>query len=165
VILPCLRECSSRLVAAACGQSECRAVLLTVAHSPPAVAHPGNIQGIFRQHSGNIQETFRKHSGNIRGTFSPHSGNIWPPHSGSMEGHIQGTFGQHSANIEGTFREHSVRVERTPVSLHPNCKKHIKKVPKLTQNTTCKQEYLRRGLTRPREHSGNIQGTPGPHSV
>jgi hypothetical protein len=37
------------------------------------------------------------------------------------------------------------------VSLHPNCKKHLKKVPRLTQNTTCKHEF--------REHSGNIQGT------
>jgi hypothetical protein len=52
------------------------------------------------------------------------------------------------------------------VSLHPNCKKHLKKVPRLKQNTTCKHEYLRRGLTRPndvsgkiQEHSGNIQGT------
>ena len=57
-------------------------------------------------------------------------------------------------HIQGMFREHSVRVERTPVSLHANCKKHLKKVPSLTQNTTCKHEYLRRGLTRP----GNIQG-------
>jgi hypothetical protein len=39
-------------------------------------------------------------------------------------------------NIRGTYREHSVRVERTPVSLHPNCKKPLKKVPRLTQNTT-----------------------------
>jgi hypothetical protein len=46
------------------------------------------------------------------------------------------------------------------VSLHPNCKKHLKKVPRLTQNTTCKHVYLRRGLTRPNDvHSGNIQGT------
>ena len=75
-------------------------------------------------------------------------------------------------NIQGTFRKHSVRVERTPVSLHPNCKTHLKKVPRLTQNTTCKQEYLGRGLTRPgniqgtfREHSGNIQGTFRERSV
>jgi cellulose synthase/poly-beta-1,6-N-acetylglucosamine synthase-like glycosyltransferase len=47
----------------------------------------------------------------------------------------------------------------------------------LTQNTTCKHEYLGRGLTRPnnvsqekniqgtfREHSGNIQGTFREHS-
>jgi hypothetical protein len=44
-----------------------------------------------------------------------------------------------------------VRVERTPVSLHPNCKKHLKKAPRLTQNTTCKHEYLRRGLARPND--------------
>jgi hypothetical protein len=31
------------------------------------------------------------------------------------------------------------------VSLHPNCKKHFKKVPRLTQNTTCKHEYLGQG--------------------
>jgi hypothetical protein len=28
--------------------------------------------------------------------------------------------------MQGTFSEHSVRVERMPVSLHPNCKKHLK---------------------------------------
>jgi hypothetical protein len=33
--------------------------------------------------------------------------------------------------IQGTFREHSGRVERTPVSLHPNCKKHLKKSTKV----------------------------------
>jgi hypothetical protein len=49
-------------------------------------------------------------------------------------------------NTHGTFREHSERVERTLVS-HPNCKKHFKKVPRLTQNGTF------------REHSGNIRGT------
>jgi hypothetical protein len=48
----------------------------------------------------------------------------------------QGTFREHSGNIQGTFGEDLVRVERTPVSLHPNCKKHLKKVPRLTQNTT-----------------------------
>jgi hypothetical protein len=74
---------------------------------------------------------------NIQGTFREHSGNI------------QGTFREHSGNIQGTFREHSVRVERTPGGPHPNCKKHFKKVPRLTQNTTCKHEYLRQGLTRP----------------
>jgi hypothetical protein len=48
-----------------------------------------------------------------------------------------------------------VRVERTPVSLHPNCQKHLKKAleKRLTQNTTCKHEYLRRGLTRPNDVS------------
>jgi hypothetical protein len=68
----------------------------------------------------------------------------------------QGTFREPSGNIRGTFREHSGRVERTPVSLHPNCQKHLKKkikVPRLTQNTTCKHEYLGRGLTF-REHFG-----------
>jgi hypothetical protein len=81
---------------------------------------------------------------------------------GFWEGNIQGTFREHSGNIQGTFREpfreHSVKVERTPVSLHPNCKKHLKKVPRLTQNTTCKHEYLRLMGTF-REHSWNIQGT------
>ena len=49
------------------------------------------------------------------------------------------------------------------MSPHPNCKKHLKKVPRLTQNTTCQHEYLRLRLTRPndvndiRKHSGNIQ--------
>jgi hypothetical protein len=56
-------------------------------------------------------------------------------------------------SILWTVREHSERVERTPVSLHPNCKKRFKKVPRLTQNTTCKHEYLRRGLTRPNDVS------------
>ena len=50
------------------------------------------------------------------------------------------------------MRRDLVRVERTPGSLHPNCKKHFKqKVPWLTQNTTCKHEYL----------FGVIQGTFG----
>ena len=61
----------------------------------------------------------------------------------------QGTFRAHSGNIQAPFREHSVRVERTPVSPRPNCKKHLKKVPRSTQDTTCPHEYLRRGLTRP----------------
>ena len=69
---------------------------------------------------------------------------------------------------QGTFGEHSIRVERTPMSLHPNCKKHLKKIPRLTQNTTCKHEYLRQGgLTRPNvqgEHAGNIQGAFREHS-
>jgi len=51
------------------------------------------------------------------------------------------------------LREYSGRVERTPVSLHPNCKKHFEKVPRLTQNTTCKHECLGRGLTRPNDVS------------
>jgi hypothetical protein len=38
--------------------------------------------------------------------------------------------GEYSGSIQGTFREHSGRVERMPVSLHPNCKKHLKKVPR-----------------------------------
>ena len=48
-----------------------------------------------------------------------------------VAGKIQGTFREHSGNSQGTFREHSVRVERTPVSLHPNCKKHLKKSTKV----------------------------------
>jgi hypothetical protein len=108
-----------------------------------------NIQGTFRK-AGYIQGSFREHSRNIQGAFSEHSGNI----QGTFKeaGYIQGTFRQ-SGNVQRTFREHSVRVERTPVSLHPNCKKHLKKVPRLTQNTTCKHEYLGRGLTRPNDVS------------
>ena len=79
-----------------------------------------------------VQGTFREHSGNIQGTFSEHSGNT------------QGTFREHSVNTQGTLRERSGCVERTPVSPHPNCKKHFIKLPRLTQNKTCK---------------GNIQGT------
>jgi hypothetical protein len=55
-------------------------------------------QGLTR-----LNDVFREHSENIEGTFREHSG-----------------------NIQGTLREHSERVERTPVSLHPNCKKHSK---------------------------------------
>jgi hypothetical protein len=44
--------------------------------APPGnIAHPGNIQGTFKEHTGNIQGTF-SHSGNIQGTFREHSGNI-----------------------------------------------------------------------------------------
>jgi hypothetical protein len=56
-------------------------------------------------------------------------------------------------NIQGIFGERSVRVERTPVSLRFNRKKQLKKVPRLTQNTTCKHEYLGRELTRPNDVS------------
>jgi hypothetical protein len=54
--------------------------------------------------------------------------------------HIQGTFRQHSGTVQFELRW-------TPVSSHPNCKKHLKKVPQLTQNTTCPHGYLRPGLT------------------
>jgi hypothetical protein len=58
------------------------------------------------------------------------------------------------------------------VSPHPNCKKHLKKVPRLTQNTTCPHEYLKRDQTTYpgniqgtfREHSGNVQGIFREHS-
>jgi hypothetical protein len=82
--------------------------------------------------------TFRENSGKIQGTFREHSGNI--------QGTVQGILRVHASYFR-SFREHSGRVERTPVSLHPNCKKHLEKVPRLTQNITCKHEYLRRGLT------------------
>jgi hypothetical protein len=73
-------------------------------------------------------------------------------------GNIQGTSREHPGNIRGTFGEYSVRVERTPVSLHHNCKKHLKKVPRLTQNTT---DTIR-------EYSGNILDalpTEGAHNM
>jgi hypothetical protein len=68
-----------------------------------------------------------------------------------------------------------VCVERTPVSLHPNYKKHLNKVLRLTQKIACKHEYLRQGLTRQNdqeyyihwtfsEHSVNIQGAFRGHS-
>jgi hypothetical protein len=151
--------------------------------------HPfgGLLRGTFRERSGNIQSTFSEHSGNIQSTFREHSGNTRnvqsrPPGTAPLrrppEGNIQGTFREHSEHIQGTFRERSGRIERTPVSLHPKCKKHLKKEPRLTQNTTCKHEYLR-GLTKPndvsqeknsvfsrtvppgtfRAHSGKIKGT------
>jgi hypothetical protein len=44
--------------------------------------------------------------------------------------------------FQETFSAHSGWVERMPVSPHPNCKKHLKKAPRLTQNTSA--------------HSGNI---------
>jgi hypothetical protein len=72
-------------------------------------------------------------------TFREHSGNI------------QGAFSAHSVNKEGTFREHpghiQVELKRTPVGLHPNCKMQLKKVPRLTQNTTCPHRFVQRGLT------------------
>jgi hypothetical protein len=42
--------------------------------------------------------------------------------------------GEYTGNIQGTFRGRSGNVERTPVSLHPNCKKHLKKIPRLSTN-------------------------------
>jgi hypothetical protein len=65
------------------------------------------------------QNTFREHSGNIQGTFREHSGNV------------QGTFREHSGNTQGTLREHSMRVERTPVSSHPNFKGTLEKSTKV----------------------------------
>jgi hypothetical protein len=66
-------------------------------------------------------------SGNIPGTFSKlHSGNV-PEHSGNMQ----------------------FELRWTPVSPHPNCKKHLKKAPRLTQNTT-------QGTCR--EHSVQVRG-------
>ena len=117
-------------------------------------------QCTFREHSGNTQCTFSVHSGSIQGTLREHSGSI------------QGTFREHSGNIQriftawdwcavrpyaSSFREYSGNVQFklrwTPMSPNPNCQKHFKKVPRLTQNTTCKHEYLVRGLTRPNDVS------------
>jgi hypothetical protein len=104
-----------------------------------------NIQGTFREHSGNIQGTFREHSGNIKWTFSEHSGNI------------QGAFREHSGNIQGTFREHSGTIQwelsGCPWASIPTARSTLKKLPRLTQNTTCKHEYVRRGSTRPNDVS------------
>jgi 2-oxoglutarate dehydrogenase E1 component len=44
-------------------------------------------------------------------------------------------------------------VVNNQVRYHPNCEKHLKRVPRLTQNTTCPHGYLRRRLTRPNEVS------------
>jgi hypothetical protein len=44
---------------------------------------------------------------------------------------IKGAFKKHSPRIQGTFRADSVRVERTPVSPRPNCKKQLKKSTKV----------------------------------
>jgi hypothetical protein len=67
-----------------------------------------------------------------------------------------------SWNIQGTFRESSADAREPPSQLPEALKK--KKVPRLTQNTTSKHEYLGRGLTRPNDVSGNIQGTFRAHS-
>jgi hypothetical protein len=78
---------------------------------------------------------------------------------------------EHLGNIQGTFKELAGNIQFelrwTLVSPHPNCKKHLKKVIRLTQNTTCPHEYLRQGLRRPNnvsQHSENIQGTFREHS-
>jgi hypothetical protein len=114
--------------------------------------HSGNIRGISRERSGSIQivfeETFREHSENIQGTFgdctcsshallnhrtpAPNVGGLLSEHSGKD----QGTFSAHSRPIHGTFRAHSWNVQFElrwmPVSPHPNCEKHLKKVPRFT---------------------------------
>jgi antitoxin component of RelBE/YafQ-DinJ toxin-antitoxin module len=96
------------------------------------------IQGIFRERSvqvevdahepqSQLQEALKERtkvvSGNIQGTFREHSRNI------------QGTFREHSGNIQENFREHSGNIQCelrwTPVGLYTNCKKHLKKVPKV----------------------------------
>jgi peptidoglycan hydrolase CwlO-like protein len=83
---------------------------------PTAPSTLGNIQSTL----GNIQSTL----GNIQSTL----GNIQ-----STLGNIQSTLG----SIQSAFREHSGRVERTPVSLHPNCQKHFKK----NESTKVDAEY------------------------
>jgi hypothetical protein len=65
----------------------------------------------------------------------------------------QGSFLSIPWNIE----EHSVRVERTPVSLHPNCKKHFKKVHRGTFREHSGHIWFR-------EHPRNIPGTFKAHS-
>jgi hypothetical protein len=47
----------------------------------------------------------------------------------------------------GTLRSIWVELKWTPAGLHPNCKKRLKKVRRLTQNTTCPHGLLRRGST------------------
>jgi hypothetical protein len=68
-----------------------------------------------------------------------------------------GTFREHSGNIQGTFRGHSGNIQFvlrwTPVSSHPDCKKHFKKVPRLTQNKSFPHGYLRRELRKPNDVS------------
>jgi hypothetical protein len=91
------------------------------ASSPAPREHSGNIQGTFsarqapqEQPAGYIQGTFREHSGNIQGTFKEHS--------------VRAKLRKNNPQV--TFREHSGRVEPTPVGLHPNCQKHLKKKKK-----------------------------------
>jgi hypothetical protein len=65
-----------------------------------------------------------------------------------------GTIGEDSGWIQFEFRW-------TPVSPHPNSKQHLRKVPWVTQNTTCPHGYLRRGIIGPNdigENLGNIRG-------
>jgi hypothetical protein len=47
------------------------------------------------------------------------------------------------------------------VGLYSDCKKHLKEVPGLAQNSSCPYGYLRQGDI---EHSGNIQGAFREHS-
>jgi hypothetical protein len=119
--------------------------------------HP--IVGKFRERSRNIRGTFREHSGSIELRWLL-MGSPRELYLGCKRHPIVGKFREHSGNIRGTFRRHSRHsgniqgtVEQAPVSPHPNCKKHLKKVPRLTQNTTCPHEYLRRGLTGPNDVS------------
>jgi hypothetical protein len=71
------------------------------------------------------------------------------------EGWIQGRWGgfRDGGMDSGTEGWIQFEFRWTPMSSHPNCKKHSKKVPRLTQNTTCPHGYLRRGLTRPNDIS------------
>jgi hypothetical protein len=98
--------------------------LPSLSQVPPAPCAPP-----FREHSAPFREQF----GTFQGTF----------------GTIQGTFG----TIQGTYVTIQFELRLKPVSPNPNCKKHLKKVPRLMQNTTCPHEYLRRGLTRPNDVS------------
>jgi hypothetical protein len=68
---------------------------LEALHRPESADQSRYTEGTFRKHSVNIPETFRDVSVNIQGTFREKSGLI-----------------------------QVVELKRTPVGLHPNCKKH-----------------------------------------
>jgi hypothetical protein len=46
-----------------------------------------------------------------------------------------------------------VELKRTPIGLHPNCKKNLKTGLRLTQDSTRSHGFLRWGLTRPNDVS------------
>jgi hypothetical protein len=111
----------------------------------------GNIQEIFTKRSGNIHGLFGEYLRNIQEAFSERRAQPHPLGGVPVWGTFSSCkFREHSENIQGRSREHSGnilvqvwgtfssckfgeysgRVERTPVSLHPNCKKHLKKIPR-----------------------------------
>jgi hypothetical protein len=83
----------------------------------------------------------RKSHGSLSHTVSTSHTNRSSPRESTAS--ISSTW--HQGNMQGTFSLSRAGAREPPSQLQ----KYLKKVSRLTQNTTCQHEYLRQGLTRP----------------